>query len=94
MGSKVSGRWSEVLQAGGTRGPQRTAAELTFLSLATGKGVKYHSEGLSELPGHSQAGGILDKRKRGSFDHTFWKGRTPGGCWNSTRTARIPSGPR
>lgn len=84
----------EVLQAGGTRGPQRTAAELTFLSLAAGKGVEDHSEGLSELPGHSQAGGILDKRETGGSDHTLWRGRTRGWSWNSTGTARIPSGCR
>lgn len=63
-GSKVSVRQSEVPQAGGTQGAQHGASELTFLSLAAGKRVKDHSEGLSELPGHSQAGGILDRRER------------------------------
>lgn len=56
--NKVSGRRGEVLQAGDTPATA-PCSELTFLFLATCKGVKDHSEGLSELPGHSQAGGIL-----------------------------------
>lgn len=61
-GRKVSE--SSVRQARGRLGAQHAGAELTFLSLATGKAVKDHSEGLPELPGNSQAGSILGKRKR------------------------------
>lgn len=69
VGSKVRGRSSA---AGWEH--SSTATKLTFLSLAAGKEVKDHSEGLSELPGHSQAGGILDKKETSGSDHTVWSG--------------------